>query len=145
MIQSRHDQSRSHQEAAKSCRCHQGARGNIAYLFGSTARNEANADSDIDLFLDYDPRGRFSALDLVAAKRLLEERLGVAVDLTTRKGLHPLIRKKIEAEATQVFRWPRAAPCCVSTICSKVSGASRRLSPENDPRFRALMGAALCG
>jgi predicted nucleotidyltransferase len=45
------------------------------YLFGSTARNKANAGSDIDLFIDYDPRGRFSVLDLVAAKRLLEEAL----------------------------------------------------------------------
>ncbi|MHB8269212.1 nucleotidyltransferase family protein [Bradyrhizobium sp.] len=73
------------------------------YLFGSTARNKANTGSDIDLFLDYDPRGRFSALDLVAAKRLLEKGLGIEVDLTTRDGLHPMIRKKVEAEATRVF------------------------------------------
>jgi uncharacterized protein len=73
------------------------------YLFGSTARNEADANSDIDLFIDYDPHGHFNALDLVAAKRLLEEQLGVEVDLTTRKGLHPLIREKIEAEAARVF------------------------------------------
>jgi predicted nucleotidyltransferase len=39
----------------------------------------------------------------VATKRLLEQALGVEVDLTTRKGLHPLIRKQIEAEATRVF------------------------------------------
>ncbi|MGY3486037.1 putative nucleotidyltransferase [Bradyrhizobium sp. USDA 4011] len=73
------------------------------YLFGSTARDEAHAESDVDLFVDYDPRGRFNALDLVATKRLLEESLGVEVDLTTRKGLHPLIRERIEAEATRVF------------------------------------------
>jgi uncharacterized protein len=73
------------------------------YLFGSTVRDKSDAASDIDLFVDYDTRGRFSALDLVAAKRLLEEGLGVEVDLTTRKGLHPLIRKKVEAEATRVF------------------------------------------
>jgi len=73
------------------------------YLFGSTARNKASAGSDIDLFLDYDPRGRFSVLDLVAAKRLLEKGLGVEVDVTTRNGLHPLIRKRIETEATRVF------------------------------------------
>ena len=73
------------------------------YLFGSTARNKATAKSDLDLFVDYDPRGRFNALDLVAAKRMLEENLGVAIDLTTRKGLHPLLRKQIEAEATRVF------------------------------------------
>jgi uncharacterized protein len=73
------------------------------YLFGSTVRNQANSKSDLDLFLDYDPRSKFNAFDLVAAKRLLQEGLGVDVDLTTRSGLHPLIRKKIEAEATRVF------------------------------------------
>ena len=31
------------------------------YLFGSTARNEAAADSDLDLFMDYDPDSRFFA------------------------------------------------------------------------------------
>jgi uncharacterized protein len=73
------------------------------YLFGSTVRNKATAKSDVDVFIDYDPRGRFNALDLVAAKRLLEESLRVEVDLTTRKGLQPLIRKQVEAEATRVF------------------------------------------
>ena len=42
-------------------------------------------------------------MDLVAAKRLIEENLRVEVDLTTRKGLHPLIRKQVEVEATRVF------------------------------------------
>ena len=80
------------------------ARGATAlFLFGSTARNQAEGNSDLDLFLDYDPRSRFNAFDLVAAKRLLQRGLGVDVDLTTRDGLHPLIRKKIEAEATRVF------------------------------------------
>jgi uncharacterized protein len=73
------------------------------YLYGSTARNKAGADSDLDLFIDYDPRGKFNAFDLVASKRLLQEGLGVDVDLTTRKGLHPLIRKRVEAAATRVF------------------------------------------
>jgi uncharacterized protein len=57
----------------------------------------------VDLFIDYDPRGKFNAFDLVASKRLLQEGLGIDVDLTTRKRLHPLIRKRIEAEATRVF------------------------------------------
>jgi predicted nucleotidyltransferase len=73
------------------------------YLYGSTGRNKAGVDSDLDLFIDYDPRGKFNAFDLVASKRLLQEGLGVDVDLTTRKGLHPLIRKRVEAEATRVF------------------------------------------
>ena len=73
------------------------------YLFGSTAKDKASAKSDLDLFIDYDPRGKFNAFDLVASKRLLQEGLGVDVDLTTRKGLHPLIRKRVEAEAKRVF------------------------------------------
>ncbi len=73
------------------------------YLFGSTSRSEANAHSDLDLFLDYNPRSKFNALDLVAAKRMLQNELGVDVELTTRNGLHPLIRKKVEAEAIRVF------------------------------------------
>lgn len=73
------------------------------YLFGSTSRDQAGLNSDLDLFLDYDPRSKFSAFDLVAAKRLLQEGLGVDVDLTTRSGLHPLIRNKVEAEAIRVF------------------------------------------
>ena len=55
------------------------------------------------IFFDYDPRSKFNAFDLVAAKRLLEKGLGVDVDLTTRSGLHPLLRKQIESEATRVF------------------------------------------
>jgi predicted nucleotidyltransferase len=73
------------------------------YLFGSTARDESDAASDLDLFLDYDPRGTFNALDLVSARDMLRDQLGVEIDLTTRNGLHPLIREKIEAEATRIF------------------------------------------
>jgi uncharacterized protein len=73
------------------------------YLFGSTTRDKAGAKSDLDLFIDYDPRGKFNAFDLVESKRLLQKGLGVEADLTTRKGLHPLIRKQVEAEATRVF------------------------------------------
>jgi len=49
------------------------------FLFGSTARNENNSDSDLDLFVDYDPTGKFKALDLVDIKYLLEDKLGIEV------------------------------------------------------------------
>ena len=73
------------------------------YLFGSTARDEATASSDLDLFLDYDDAQRFSLIELVGIKRHLEERLGVSVDLTTRDSLDPLPRHRIEASAERVF------------------------------------------
>lgn len=72
------------------------------YLFGSTARDDAMPFSDLDLFVDYDPV-RFSLVELVGIKQLIEKRLGVSVDLTTRDSLDPLLRDRIEASAERVF------------------------------------------
>jgi predicted nucleotidyltransferase len=73
------------------------------YLFGSVARDEAKSSSDLDLFIDYDPDGKFSLLELVGIKLLLEEKLGVEVDVTTRDSLHPMLRTEIERSAVRVF------------------------------------------
>jgi predicted nucleotidyltransferase len=73
------------------------------YLFGSVARDEAKMRSDLDLFIDYDPEGKFSLLELVGIKLLLEQRLGVRADVTTRDSLHPLLRADIEQSALRVF------------------------------------------
>jgi predicted nucleotidyltransferase len=73
------------------------------YLFGSTVRDEAQASSDLDLFIDYDPAKQFSLLDLVGIKQFLEEELAVEVDVTTRSSLHPMLRTDIEQSAIRVF------------------------------------------
>src|SRR5579871_2913128 len=73
------------------------------YLFGSTARDGAEANSDLDLFVDYDVSAGFSLIELVGIKQLLERRLGVPVDITTRDSLDPLLRGRIEASAERVF------------------------------------------
>lgn len=73
------------------------------YLFGSTARDEATGASDLDLFIDYDRGSRFSLVELVGIKQLLEHRLGVPVDVTTRDSLDPLLRERIESSAERVF------------------------------------------
>jgi predicted nucleotidyltransferase len=72
------------------------------YLFGSTARNEASETSDVDLFVDYDPE-RFSVVELIRLRKRLSDILGRSADLTTREGLHPLLRPIIEAEAIKVL------------------------------------------
>ena len=72
------------------------------YLFGSAARGEAGPESDIDLFVDYDPE-RFSFVELIRLRDRLSEILARPADLTTRAGLHPLLRAQIEAEAIRVF------------------------------------------
>jgi uncharacterized protein len=73
------------------------------YLFGSAARDEAQPHSDLDLFIDYDPQKKFSLVDLVGIKLLLQDELGVEVDVTTRDSLHPRLREKIEQSAVRVF------------------------------------------
>ena len=73
------------------------------YLFGSTARDEAYDTSDLDLFVDYDPSSRFNAFDLVGIKQFIEDELGLPVDVTTRDGLHPVLRGDIEQSAVRVF------------------------------------------
>lgn len=72
------------------------------YLFGSSARDEARSDSDVDLFVDYDP-DRFSFVELIRLRERLSKELGRNADLTTREGLHPMLRKNIEAEAIRIF------------------------------------------
>jgi predicted nucleotidyltransferase len=73
------------------------------YLFGSTARDETHAASDLDVFIDYEPGSGFSLLDLVGIKQFLEEELAMEVDVTTRNSLHPMLRADIERSAIRVF------------------------------------------
>ena len=72
------------------------------YLFGSAARGDMGASSDVDLFVDYDPE-RFGFVELIRLRERLSKVLGRPADLTTREGLHPLLRPAIEAEAIKVF------------------------------------------
>ena len=81
----------------------QGMGATSLYLFGSTARDESRSDSDLDLFVDYDPAGHFNAFDLIGIKHFLEDELHAAVDITTRDGLHPMLRDDIEKTAIRVF------------------------------------------
>ena len=72
-------------------------------IYRSTARDEAGSESDLDLFIDYDPAGHFKAFDLAGLKLFIEEHLGVSVDLSTRDGLHPALRRQIEESAVRVL------------------------------------------
>ncbi|CAA7626267.1 DNA polymerase beta domain-containing protein [Candidatus Terasakiella magnetica] len=72
------------------------------YLFGSVARKQARADSDVDLFFDTD-NPRFSLIELVDIQEQVSRILGTESDVMTRASLHPMLRPRIEAEALLVF------------------------------------------
>ena len=72
------------------------------YLFGSTARDEARDDSDVDLFFDH-PEGSLGLFELMDIKDAAERILGQKTDIMTRRSLHRILRPKIEASAHQVF------------------------------------------
>jgi uncharacterized protein len=73
------------------------------FLLGSTARDESKPGSDIDIFIDYDSQRHFNLFDLMEIKYVLEDETGNPVDVTTRDGLHPRLRAKIEQSAIRVF------------------------------------------
>lgn len=72
------------------------------FLFGSTARDEAEPSSDVDLFFDFDDPG-FSLIELARVKDRLGRILQAPADVMTRASLHPQLRDAIEASAVQVF------------------------------------------
>ena len=73
------------------------------YLFGSRARGDHRPASDLDIYVDYDPSGKFSILDLVGIKLLLEDELNLDVHITTKSSLHPKLKTEIEAQSICVF------------------------------------------
>lgn len=73
------------------------------YLFGSAARDELTPDSDVDLFVDYDPSGSFGFVELFDLKDFLAATLDRKVDLTSRNGLHPRLKARIERSSVEVF------------------------------------------
>ena len=66
-------------------------------IFGSVARGDADAGSDVDLLVDLEP-GR-SLLDLGGLLMELQDLLMCDVDVITEKGLRPRIRQYILDEA----------------------------------------------
>ncbi len=69
-------------------------------LFGSTARDVANADSDVDILVAFD--GPATSKRYFGVQFYLEDLLGCPVDLVTEKALRPELRPYVEREAVHV-------------------------------------------
>lgn len=66
-------------------------------LFGSVARGEARAASDLDLLVEFEETP--DLFEFIRLRDWLSERLGVPVDLVTEPALHRRLRDRILAEA----------------------------------------------
>lgn len=69
-------------------------------LFGSTVRDEARPDSDIDVLVSFD--GPATSKRYFGVQFYLEDLLGKPIDLVTDKALRPQLRPYIEASAIHV-------------------------------------------
>lgn len=69
-------------------------------LFGSTARNTARDDSDVDILISFD--GPATSSRYFGAQFYLEDLFGCKVDLVTEKALRAELRPYIEKEAVNV-------------------------------------------
>jgi uncharacterized protein len=71
-------------------------------VFGSTVRDEARPESDVDILVEFEPDARIGLFEFVRLKNALTELLGVPVDLVTPDALHPGLREDILREAQHV-------------------------------------------
>lgn len=70
-------------------------------LFGSTARGEQTANSDIDLFVDTKTANPFLLMD---AKVFLEDATGSSVDIVrNHQNLNPRLKKRILKDGIFIF------------------------------------------
>jgi len=69
------------------------------WLFGSAAREELKAGSDIDILVDFD--APVTLFEFARLRRRLESLLGRPVDLVTRDALKPQLREQILREAVR--------------------------------------------
>jgi predicted nucleotidyltransferase len=69
-------------------------------LFGSVARGEASADSDVDILVSF--RGTPTFSGYMKLRIFLEDLLGARVDLITESGLREGARPFVEKDAIRV-------------------------------------------
>ena len=72
-------------------------------LFGSTARDEAGVDSDIDLLAAFDDARLLSLLDVIGIENRIADLLGRPVDLIEEGALRARARQSANREAVRAF------------------------------------------
>jgi len=74
-----------------------------AGVFGSVARGEATATSDVDILVEIDYTTGFGTMDLMEVEERLADMLGRRVDLISAGGLKPGKHDTIRRDAVRAF------------------------------------------
>ncbi len=69
-------------------------------IFGSYVRDEQTKESDLDVLVEFDEP--VSLFDLVRLENELSTRLGVTVDLVTKRSLKPRIKDRVTDDVVYV-------------------------------------------
>lgn len=72
-------------------------------LFGSRARGDASAESDIDLALEIEPDARFSILNLVGVEQIVADATGMPANAFMRRTLDEAFAGEIKREGVDIF------------------------------------------
>lgn len=72
-------------------------------VFGSTARDEATAHSDVDLLVEFDPDAPVGLFAFVRLLDFLSDVMDSRIDLATPGALRPEMRDEIVSEAVRAF------------------------------------------
>jgi uncharacterized protein len=72
-------------------------------IFGSRARGDARADSDLDVLIDVDPNAMFSLLDLVSVQHIIKDATGLETQAEMRRSIEPRFAKRIADDVIEVF------------------------------------------
>ena len=72
-------------------------------LFGSIARGQANAESDVDLVAEFDRSRRLTLLQMVSIENRLTDLLGVRVDLAPLHAMKDKVRQRALHDAIHAF------------------------------------------
>jgi predicted nucleotidyltransferase len=72
-------------------------------LFGSRARGEDAATSDVDLLIEVDATRRFSLLDLIGVEQIVEEATGIPSHALMRRSLEQEFASSIAGDVIEIF------------------------------------------
>ncbi|KWT79703.1 nucleotidyltransferase family protein [Candidatus Magnetominusculus xianensis] len=72
-------------------------------LFGSVARGDNHADSDIDILLEFDSESHITIFDYVDLKEYIAGLFQCRVDVVNRDALKPYVRTNVTTETRYAF------------------------------------------